>query len=181
MGSKNFARLIRNDLCEEAVQIAREQVESRATERPSLCVNAPALAIDVRDPKRYDDKRCLIDIPFALFVTMKLTTQTDYALRTLMFLATRRSRSNVAEVASLFGISANLVAKVVKVVSSRRHGYIHSTRGIGGGIESGPATKRHRGRRRDPGGRARHAPARMRGRGRHMFDPLVLQAQGGPC
>ncbi|TWU22030.1 HTH-type transcriptional repressor NsrR [Novipirellula galeiformis] len=64
---------------------------------------------------------------------MKLTTQTDYALRTLMFLATRTSRTKVAEVASLFGISVNHVAKVVNLLV--RFGYIRSTRGIGGGIE----------------------------------------------
>ncbi len=64
---------------------------------------------------------------------MKLTTQTDYALRTLMFLATRSSRSNVADVASLFGISVNHVAKVVNLLA--RGGYIRSVRGIGGGIE----------------------------------------------
>ncbi|MFG0261765.1 MAG: RrF2 family transcriptional regulator [Novipirellula sp. JB048] len=64
---------------------------------------------------------------------MKLTMQTDYALRTLMFLATRTSRAKVAEVASLFGISVNHVAKVVNLLA--RFGYIRSTRGIGGGIE----------------------------------------------
>lgn len=64
---------------------------------------------------------------------MKLTTQTDYALRTLMFLATRSERANVADVAALFGISANHVAKVVNLLS--RAGYVQSTRGIGGGIE----------------------------------------------
>lgn len=64
---------------------------------------------------------------------MKLTTQTDYALRTLMFLATRDSRTNVADVASLFGISVNHVAKVVNLLA--RDGYVLSTRGFGGGIE----------------------------------------------
>jgi Rrf2 family nitric oxide-sensitive transcriptional repressor len=64
---------------------------------------------------------------------MKLTTQTDYALRTLMFLATRDSRANVADVASLFGISVNHVAKVVNLLA--RDGYVRSTRGVGGGIE----------------------------------------------
>jgi len=64
---------------------------------------------------------------------MKLTTQTDYALRTLMYLATRSSRATVADVASLFGISANHVAKVVNLLA--REGYIRSVRGIGGGIE----------------------------------------------
>ncbi|MEQ9406449.1 MAG: Rrf2 family transcriptional regulator [Fuerstiella sp.] len=64
---------------------------------------------------------------------MKLTTQTDYALRTLMFLATRTARANVADVAALFGISVNHVAKVVNLLA--RTGYVRSIRGIGGGIE----------------------------------------------
>jgi len=64
---------------------------------------------------------------------MKLTTQTDYALRTLMFLATRSSRANVGDIAELFGISVNHVAKVVNLLA--REGYIRSTRGVGGGIE----------------------------------------------
>lgn len=64
---------------------------------------------------------------------MKLTTQTDYALRTLMFLATRSTRANVADIAQLFGISVNHVGKVVNLLA--REGYIRSTRGVGGGIE----------------------------------------------
>ena len=64
---------------------------------------------------------------------MRLTTQTDYALRTLMFLAVQQQRSTAADVAALFGISANHVAKVVGVLA--RLGYVRSIRGIGGGIE----------------------------------------------
>lgn len=64
---------------------------------------------------------------------MKLATQTDYALRTLMFLATRETRAHVADIANLFGISVNHVAKVVNLLA--REGYITSTRGVGGGIE----------------------------------------------
>lgn len=64
---------------------------------------------------------------------MQLTKQTDYALRTLMFLATRGERATVGDVASLFHISVNHVAKVVNLLS--RYGYIRSMRGIGGGIE----------------------------------------------
>ncbi|MEQ8854583.1 Rrf2 family transcriptional regulator [Gimesia sp.] len=64
---------------------------------------------------------------------MQLTIQTDYALRTLMYLASRDDRATVAEVAALFDISANHVAKVVNQLS--RLGYIRSVRGLGGGIE----------------------------------------------
>src|SRR5688572_3399639 len=64
---------------------------------------------------------------------MQLTTQTDYALRTLMFLATRNERSNVKEVANLFGISVHHVAKVVNQLA--RFGYLRSVRGVGGGIQ----------------------------------------------
>lgn len=64
---------------------------------------------------------------------MKLTTQTDYALRTLMFLATRTERANVADVAQLFGISVHHVAKVVNQLA--KFGYVRSVRGVGGGIE----------------------------------------------
>ncbi len=64
---------------------------------------------------------------------MQLTTQTDYALRTLMYLTSRSGRAKVADVAGLFGISTHHVAKVVNQLS--RFGYIRSVRGLGGGIE----------------------------------------------
>ena len=64
---------------------------------------------------------------------MALTTQTDYGLRTLMYLTARSGRATVADVAGLFGISVHHVAKVVNLLS--RYGYIRSVRGIGGGIE----------------------------------------------
>ena len=64
---------------------------------------------------------------------MRLTTQTDYALRTLMFLATVDRRATAGEVAGLFGISVHHVAKVVHQLA--RLGFARSVRGIGGGIE----------------------------------------------
>lgn len=64
---------------------------------------------------------------------MALTTQTDYGLRTLMYLAARSGRATVADVAGLFGISVHHVAKVVNLLA--RYGYLRSVRGIGGGIE----------------------------------------------
>ena len=63
---------------------------------------------------------------------MRLSLQTDYALRTLLFLATRTGRTTVAEVADFFGISAHHVGKVVHQLG--RLGYVRNHRGPGGGI-----------------------------------------------
>lgn len=64
---------------------------------------------------------------------MGLTTHTDYALRTLMYLAATGRRATIADVAQLYDISANHIAKVVNQLA--RLGYVRSIRGIGGGIE----------------------------------------------
>jgi Rrf2 family nitric oxide-sensitive transcriptional repressor len=64
---------------------------------------------------------------------MRLTTHTDFALRTLMYLATAAERATAAQIAQLYGVSANHLAKVVNQLA--RLGYVRSLRGIGGGIE----------------------------------------------
>jgi Rrf2 family nitric oxide-sensitive transcriptional repressor len=64
---------------------------------------------------------------------MRLSLQTDYALRTLMYLGATRDRATVTEVADYYRISEAHVAKVVNQLS--RLGYIRSLRGVGGGIE----------------------------------------------
>ena len=64
---------------------------------------------------------------------MRLSLQTDYALRTLMYLAAREERATVDSVATFYGISAAHVARVVNLLA--RLGYVRSIRGIGGGIE----------------------------------------------
>lgn len=64
---------------------------------------------------------------------MRLTTHTDFALRTLMYLASKAERATVAQVAELYGISSHHIAKVVNQLA--RLGYVRSIRGIGGGIE----------------------------------------------
>ena len=48
---------------------------------------------------------------------MRLSLQTDYALRTLMFLASRKDkpRAKIADVAGFFGISEAHVARVVNL------------------------------------------------------------------
>ncbi len=50
-----------------------------------------------------------------------------------MYLATVAQRSTVKQVAELYGVSSNHLAKVVNQLA--RLGYIRSVRGIGGGIE----------------------------------------------
>lgn len=64
---------------------------------------------------------------------MRLALQTDFALRTLMYLAVQKKRVNVADVAGFFGISKAHVAKVVNQLA--RLGYVRSIRGVGGGVE----------------------------------------------
>jgi Rrf2 family nitric oxide-sensitive transcriptional repressor len=66
-------------------------------------------------------------------LSVRFSLQTDYALRTLMYLAARRERATIEDVATLFGISKTHVAKVVNQLA--RLGYVRSVRGIGGGIE----------------------------------------------
>jgi Rrf2 family nitric oxide-sensitive transcriptional repressor len=64
---------------------------------------------------------------------VRLALHTDYALRTLIFLAGKPGRARVAHVADFFRISKDHVAKVVQ--SLARLGYVRSIRGAGGGIE----------------------------------------------
>ncbi len=57
-----------------------------------------------------------------------------------MYLASVPERATIRQVADLFRISADHVAKVVQQLN--RLGYIRSVRGVGGGIELGrPATE----------------------------------------
>jgi Rrf2 family nitric oxide-sensitive transcriptional repressor len=64
---------------------------------------------------------------------MRLDLQTDYALRTLLYLAMTPGRGSIGQVAEFYGISKDHVAKVVNQLS--RLGYVRSVRGVGGGIE----------------------------------------------
>lgn len=64
---------------------------------------------------------------------MRFALQTDYSLRTLMYLAARPGRQTVAGIAEFFQISQTHVGKVVNQLA--RLGFIRSIRGIGGGLE----------------------------------------------
>lgn len=64
---------------------------------------------------------------------MKLTTYTDYTLRTLMYLAVNGDRSTtIAEIANAYGISEAHLMKIVHQLGAA--GDIKTTRGRNGGI-----------------------------------------------
>jgi Rrf2 family nitric oxide-sensitive transcriptional repressor len=64
---------------------------------------------------------------------MQLTQFTDYALRTLLYLAVHRDRLvPVAEVSAAYGISNNHMVKVAHQLA--RLGFVESARGRGGGL-----------------------------------------------
>ena len=66
---------------------------------------------------------------------MRLALHTDYALRTLIFLAGKPRRATVTEIAEFYRISKDHVAKVVQRLA--KLGYARSIRGSGGGVELG--------------------------------------------
>jgi Rrf2 family nitric oxide-sensitive transcriptional repressor len=66
-------------------------------------------------------------------VAMRISLQTDYALRTLLLLATRTGRTTVSDIAEFYAISGHHVGKVVHQLG--RLGYVRNHRGPGGGIE----------------------------------------------
>lgn len=71
---------------------------------------------------------------------MRLSLQTDYALRTLMYLGTTGARATADQVSGFYRISPDHVAKVVGQLA--RLGFVRSIRGSGGGIELGkPASQ----------------------------------------
>lgn len=67
---------------------------------------------------------------------MRLTAYTDYALRTLMYLALNRDRLvTIADIADEHGIAKNHLTKVVHQLGTL--GYIDSVRGRNGGLRLG--------------------------------------------
>lgn len=63
---------------------------------------------------------------------MRLTVQTDYALRTLMFLASQEDSQKIDDIARIYAISKNHLMKVVQRLVAA--GFVNSQRGRGGGL-----------------------------------------------
>ena len=63
---------------------------------------------------------------------MRLTVQTDFALRTLMFLSVSEGHQTIEVVARHYGISKNHLMKVAQRLVAE--GYVESVRGRGGGL-----------------------------------------------
>lgn len=67
---------------------------------------------------------------------MRLTTYTDYALRTLIYLAAHRERLvTIQDIADTHGIAKNHLTKVVHQLGIL--GYVESSRGRNGGLKLG--------------------------------------------
>lgn len=63
---------------------------------------------------------------------MRLSVHTDYALRTLMYLAAHEGQHSIAEIAQQYGISKNHLMKVAQRLVAE--GFVDSIRGRSGGL-----------------------------------------------
>ena len=64
---------------------------------------------------------------------MRLSLHTDYALRTLMFLAAKDGHHSIAAIAGAYGISKNHLMKVAQRLTAE--GFVKSVRGRSGGLK----------------------------------------------
>jgi Rrf2 family nitric oxide-sensitive transcriptional repressor len=64
---------------------------------------------------------------------MRLSVQTDYALRTLMFLAVKDGHHSIAEIAHAYGISKNHLMKVAQRLAAE--GFVEGVRGRSGDLK----------------------------------------------
>jgi Rrf2 family nitric oxide-sensitive transcriptional repressor len=64
---------------------------------------------------------------------MRLSLHTDFALRTLMFLAVNDGHRSIAEIAKAYGISKNHLMKVAQRLVAE--GFVEAARGRSGGLQ----------------------------------------------
>jgi Rrf2 family nitric oxide-sensitive transcriptional repressor len=64
---------------------------------------------------------------------MRLSLHTDFALRTLMFLAVNEGHRSIAEIAKSYGISKNHLMKVAQRLVAE--GFVEAARGRSGGLQ----------------------------------------------
>ena len=64
---------------------------------------------------------------------MKIRLQTDYALRTLMYLGFVNRRASAEEIATVFNVSKDHLIKVVQQLA--RAGFVRTSAGRNGGVE----------------------------------------------
>jgi len=63
---------------------------------------------------------------------MQLTQFTDYSLRSLIYIASKKQNCTINEIAMAYGISENHLVKIIHHLG--KLGFIHTTRGKNGGI-----------------------------------------------
>lgn len=64
---------------------------------------------------------------------MKLTSQTNYAIRMLMFCHSKRDRTTVGEIADFYGLPERFLFNILQRLTAT--GYVETIRGRGGGIQ----------------------------------------------
>jgi Rrf2 family transcriptional regulator, nitric oxide-sensitive transcriptional repressor len=69
---------------------------------------------------------------YMICIFMRLSVQTDFALRTLMFLAVKEGHHSIADISNGYGISKNHLMKVAQRLVAE--GFVTSVRGRGGGL-----------------------------------------------
>lgn len=72
---------------------------------------------------------------------MRLTTKTDFCLRVLIYLQTKKTKAKIQEIADEYHISKNHLSVAVNKLSEL--GYVISTSGPKGGIEFNPKFADH--------------------------------------